>query len=1020
MKGKNILVTAACVIGFGGIIGNTLVGVATSRELNKKINENNAKNNENIDKVAQDAKEADDAYKASTVAELKAYVNQTRDSINQANEAARNSLLAGIAALQNKIDAVKEELEAEANGANEALRTQLIAQLNQLVEQVQNALNLLGDDIDAVRAAANEIAQNVTVLQNKVTELEETMGQVTAAIGQIANYLGELYSAAANLGERMEAAEANLTALEARLDGDYYTVAEINAYLGQMNGALNGIIAYLTVDGNVMTMESIDERVAALETLSSALDTDMEAFNGTEATAAKAQYVQDLFGIIAAYDHDVLDTYNEIVEGYDYQGLSVPGYITDLKDALLDSDGLAELKDKMMVAMTRIILAPTKEDAKAVRDEYAGNVEYEIDALSFELDRINASNEVYDMIDYTYWEFNTDVFDVFNDVIMAEPFDNADEDDKAAYYEEKQAKIAFEVARAQGYKDLLDALNADLDILDSYAHEETPTRDTTYDMLEYFYYRLDDLSYLDDYLDGIDGLDEAEIETFVDSLIADADFVMYAADKLDVLVKAGIAADDAINNATTGYALVLDTIDTDIAVTISEAIADAVVQTAYEEAYDAAKGNATDLDARKALIDEYIDGKLADCTYEVRVAKYLVDVKQASVAAQEYVDDRVNLTADQKDVLSTYLEEAEVPTLADVYEATGKDSEERFETEEEFAALLEVATANIEAVKTIALAQDGMNLAAANAIGPGINTKAASVAANPDTLIQNAVAEAPNFVAYVEGAYDYYEVVSDTEIKGLDADHSILDIAEVATANKEACATDCGLASGSYSTYIDILLNGAELNDNIDTRIDTLTSLFTIANNNSHHDGDAVLADYADDIAALVDLYTVVDTGTPTVTKCAEYDDTADYAVNQAAMQAFAASLEESDSTVADMKTNFENDANALQEEMVQAYKDAEAARLESEKVAYLGEDKDGASGALRDLYVAVLAKADASTFANAEMIFNATVDAMQKATLSDDIERIYNGAMVKFAEKCFGFTGTDAEKIAQLEAELA
>ena len=47
-------------------------------------------------------------------------------------------------------------------------------------------------------------------------------------------------------------------------------------------------------------------------------------------------------------------------------------------------------------------------------------------------------------------------------------------------------------------------------------------------------------------------------------------------------------------------------------------------------------------------------------------------------------------------------------------------------------------------------------------------------------------------------------------------------------------------------------------------------------------------------------------------------------------------------------------------------------------------------------------------------------IDAMQKATLSDDIERIYNGAMVKFAEKCFGFTGTDAEKIAQLEAELA
>ena len=72
MKGKNILVTAACVIGFGGIIGNTLVGVATSRELRKQIPANKADNDAKIDQANKDAKEADEAYKASTVAELKA------------------------------------------------------------------------------------------------------------------------------------------------------------------------------------------------------------------------------------------------------------------------------------------------------------------------------------------------------------------------------------------------------------------------------------------------------------------------------------------------------------------------------------------------------------------------------------------------------------------------------------------------------------------------------------------------------------------------------------------------------------------------------------------------------------------------------------------------------------------------------------------------------------------------------------------------------------------------------------
>ena len=346
MKGKNILVTAACVIGFGGIIGNTLVGVATSRELKARINN-----------VEKNAKEADERYDASTRQELTNLINQTRDSITNTFQAAQQGMQASVDEALAKIEEAKAELardlEGEMDSKDAALRTQLVNQLNTLAQQIAGTLTSLGNDVAALDAAQQQmattladIADRTEELEGKVEDLEGTMGEVIDFANQIANF-------AVTLNTKLNQTNQVLTELQSNLAANYYTAAQVNEFVTAISNSLNTLTSFFMVGGSVKTMQALVDEM-------SVLGGDMESFNGDEATAAKAQYVEELFAIIAAYDNDVNNTYNQIVTGYNHQSLAVPGAITTMKDNLLASAGLAALKDKMMVAMTKIILAPTK------------------------------------------------------------------------------------------------------------------------------------------------------------------------------------------------------------------------------------------------------------------------------------------------------------------------------------------------------------------------------------------------------------------------------------------------------------------------------------------------------------------------------------------------------------------------------------------------------------------------------------------------------------------------------------
>ena len=111
MKGKNILVTAACVIGFGGIIGNTLVGVATARELNNKIKA-----------VEKNAQEADAAYNNSVMGELNDLKARTNGKIEEVQAAAQASLNAGLAQVSADLTALEASLKADYESAKEDVK----------------------------------------------------------------------------------------------------------------------------------------------------------------------------------------------------------------------------------------------------------------------------------------------------------------------------------------------------------------------------------------------------------------------------------------------------------------------------------------------------------------------------------------------------------------------------------------------------------------------------------------------------------------------------------------------------------------------------------------------------------------------------------------------------------------------------------------------------------------------------------------------------------------------------------
>ncbi len=983
MKGKNILVTAACVIGFGGIIGNTLVGVATSRELKARINN-----------VEKNAKEADERYDASTRQELTNLINQTRDSITSTFQAAQQGMQASVDEALAKIEEAKAELardlEGEMDSKDAALRTQLVNQLNTLAQQIAGTLTSLGNDVAALDAAQQQmattladIADRTEELEGKVEDLEDTMDEVIDFANQIANF-------AITLNTKLNQTNQVLTELQANLAANYYTAAQVNEFVTAVGNSLDTLKSFFMVGGSVKTMQALVDEM-------SVLGGDMEAFNGDEATAAKAQYVEELFAIIAAYDNDVTDTYNQIVAGYNHQSLAVPGSITTMKDNLLASAGLSALKDKMMVAMTKIILAPTKEDAKAVRDLYAGGVEYEIDALRFELDRINASNAVFDLVTtgLTY-DFTDAEFNFFNDV-MTYDFDNTtvDIEERAQYYTDAKADLAFRVEQAKGLKALQTKLNARYAAISAFNDGVRATGAAT---VAPYLDIIDDLADIDTYKDAIAELDGTElvlsdadkIAAYVNAVDDDASVVEYAADKYETLLQQEITSDAVVNAFDS--AVLADSVKT----TIVDAIALAVKDTDYQAALAAARGDDTleTVAARKEAIDNYIAAKVADCKYEQACAQYLFDVKTAAIAADAYIDGQAQLTANQKDVLKGQYAAANVPALADLYTETGKGTADQYSTDEEWAALLQANTAQIDAVKQIALAQEGLME------DRGAKLGLFGAAAGEAGLPADVVALEAEFLEFLDAVLANYTFVTDTEIVGLTAENGVEAIAAATgDALTEAYAAN-ELALKAYKDYIALVKAADDLNEHITAYMAAFNANFYAGKNYNLTDADDVWAAHATERDSLANDYTQAHGGAADTLPVYAFDDTKTYAEQKADLDAFYEALAPALQGIADKTAEFDTKGAQLEETMKEEFATKEAARLADNKVAF--------KAALDTTYAKVVAALDneagyTSTDKTVALAYyESCVNAINSTTRSNEPELRYLETFRYFATEAF------------------
>ena len=1031
MKGKNILVTAACVIGFGGIIGNTLVGVATARELNNKIKA-----------VEKNAQEADAAYNNSVMGELNDLKARTNGKIEEVQAAAQASLNAGLAQVSADLTALEASLKADYESADAAIRTQLINQLNTLVQQFTSAISTMSDDIAGLQAVGQTLTSKVATLEEDYEDLLDDVTTLKSTVNTISGTLSAVVNFVTNLDERLEAIEDTMAALPGYLAQNYATIASVNAYANSVNNALTNIASYFTVNGSIMTMNDVNTRLDDFDTalaevnshlsdIDDAIDEmkdvieqtlftvdDFDAFCGTEVTDLKAQLVQDLFEVITEYTEGVDDMYNAIYENYDQAGLVVPAAVDDIYASLTNPADIAAMQDGLMVAMTRIILAKDAEAAQKVFDEYAGDIEFDMDALRFELERSKAHLDVwgyYDNGGYNFFSFGYDQKNYFDANIAAIEFNNKTLpfEEKAQYYLDKIAELEFESTKCSEFDRLISELDAQLGTIDDFANDADRAAGT--DVYEYGDEIYDVLGDYDRYFNALAETDEDDelvlntaekVAAFVNATIEQGEFLVFVADKLSDLYAAGFAAYDVIDALQPD----LDNIDTDYYNTIDSAITGYIQQDSYDDAMNEARtvedGEEFDMEAAKAAVLAYIEKQSNNCVYETRIATYLVDVFSAKDDADAEIDALTNLSDEQKAVAKAIYADDDtiVPTLTSLYEDTYKGvftNEEdptkvQFSTQEQFDAMYDAATANISAAVAIAEAQDGM-------IADEVSRLAILQAASEEVgLTSDIVDMKAQFDAFVEAALDNYTVLTDTGINGLDADGATLETVAVAAAEALAAQqVDTKLATDAYTKYIAVTKAADDLNAHIEARMAGYETNFRVTRELYNTiDTDAVWNNNADAIDNLVNGYTQQHGGADATLAEYVFGDAADYAGEVEALQAFYDNLEEELADIEELTAAFDAAAAQLELDMADEFAQLEATRLANE----IAEQTANLIAVYNAVRAYIEANGNNSTLlAKADAYYLAAKDSIANADRSNEPKAIYDATYLSFANDVIG-----------------
>ena len=121
MKGKNILVTVALVLGFGGLIANSAVGLVNNRDLKN-----------DIEALRSDMEAADLAEEARITQAYQAQIDATKTT------------------LENSIALVKADLETQLKATKDAFEEAIVAVREELSEQGRSLSNQIDSALEAM------------------------------------------------------------------------------------------------------------------------------------------------------------------------------------------------------------------------------------------------------------------------------------------------------------------------------------------------------------------------------------------------------------------------------------------------------------------------------------------------------------------------------------------------------------------------------------------------------------------------------------------------------------------------------------------------------------------------------------------------------------------------------------------------------------------------------------------------------------------------------------------------------
>lgn len=978
MKGKNILITVALVLGFGGIIANGGISI---------VNNNNLK--KDIETLRDEFEAADASNKAEITEAYTNLINATRDNLKAAFEAADASLESSLTNTRTALEAAMAEVAADSDAAASALANQLSAQINNILDKIQeisdNLENLeydVEDNLDIVDA-------NLDMIIDAINELDEMDSALVNAFNSIVSFINSMASTLQGVVNTQTTMSNALDALENLVHTNYYTASEVNDIIAQINTTTNYLRdLFKDTNGDIVSMADLlaelDGKFTAIDTALNGLSTGsgdlgtaisnlntalsevndkLDAFYGAEAQKAKGGYVNELSLYYLSFKQSVIEAKKTEVKNAN-AGV-IPAMYASLFENLntIYETTLRAICDE---GMSRIILAADKDEAKDMLEEYKLIMQsymLEIDFM-FEKEALLATLPAYETtglpVNFTATETAYYVAQV-----NAVTFDSTQIEGKSAqeakdYYDELVAKLDLIDDLAKGYNTLVNA-NATAQADYATLTNITPDQKTYFCGLDDAY-----VAHANYVAATATVADSTDIDAVNDDAEEYFNIVLDGATEYDALVVAGGLKDTAIDG--------LGTISATDKLTLKNMVAEIVKFDTFKTMFEGVLDTYADEAGAQDDFDADLDAKKKSLDHVELIADAWKSILDSQISVNGAINGLTDLTTEGQASLFT----AEVTNLADL--ASIITDTAAFDGSDDFDAYVSDLQDKMGEIANHAEAQNAM------------------IIARDDTLASLADASVAgwNYNGYfskvVEAAFDNYSLVADGAIKD---DFTVTDAASTTAAGVNVASLDDDLNEvlADIVTFKTAVENGRIVSEKMDTYVSTFKGVFYTVCHNAINDEDTIwtnnLTNIADIKADNDYLY-----GGANLDSLPTIGASEDYATTIGNLRSYIDGLEDND-TIAARYDSYKSDLDTLLGSMRAEFADKDLEYVDVLVKAQLGDAKDGTSGALKDFVDAAIAAlgADEESIAKVNIVFTAYILELNDVTVSSKVPELVTAA---------------------------